>query len=104
MGRPWSIDPEFPNRARNCEMNLDDWELYHSKPQEELDAAIKDLNEELHFYVHHYLKWRNARDAMYKVMDKYTDLGARDTEPEGALIDALGIHYPDDADEVSRWG
>jgi hypothetical protein len=84
-------------------MNLDDWEMYHSKPQEELDAAVRDLNENFFRIVNLELGWVYARDEMYKVMDKYIELGARDTEPETALIEALALHYPDAKDEISRW-
>jgi hypothetical protein len=84
-------------------MNLADWEMYRSRPQEELDAAVKHLNRRLFQLVTTHSGWKNVRDEMYKVMDKYIELGARDTEPETALCDALEIHYPDAKDEISRW-
>lgn len=100
MGRPWSIDPEFPNRARNFDMNASDWELYSSMAGPKMDAAVKDLNEQLFRLVTTYDDWKVVRDKMYKVMDKHIELGARDTEPEVALCDALEIHYDE---ETSRW-
>lgn len=44
-----------------------------------------------------------VRDKMYKLMSKYSDDGARDTEPEGVLCDELERAFSLERYSVERW-
>ena len=87
---PKEIDT-FEKRATEFRLTAADWQLFHGK--EGMDEAVIVLNAALKSV------WLNtdddyiARDIMYGVMDRYIDLGARDTEPECCLVGALQIIY-----------
>lgn len=83
------------------------WELFATYPEsvaaaneltaalkDELLKAVKDKDQTLERAI-------RIRDGMYALMNKYSRLGARDTEPEVALVEALDEFFPDHA-PISR--
>lgn len=64
-----------------------DWQLYTDRVASRVAAA--DLNIELHLVLLKYaagtLNEAEVKREMLKVMDRYADLGARDTEPRAFL-------------------
>ncbi len=80
-----------------CTLTADGWQLYTCSKN--CTAAVEAINSALTTEVRAALELlkaepclsearlaRQIRDRVYLVMDRYVDLGARDSEPEGALV------------------
>ena len=86
-----------------CKLDSDGWQLYSDEPGStaSADAAriMSELLTELVANAKAQLKVTpalserklaiNIRDAMYDLMDKFDNEGARDSEPEGVLVAEL---------------
>lgn len=81
----------FQERVESFTMTAQDWQLYSTEPN--VEQVADDLNRALKGIQQVANGPTQARDMMYLVMDEFVDFGARDTEPEVALVDALEILY-----------
>ena len=109
--------------AYTCTLTASDWQLYTYSDDEEMSkerARSKRRGESLSkrltklvtkaqaelaenpAFSEHKLAVR-VRDAMHKLMDKYADDGAQDTEPQCVLVDELEGVFGLDKYSLERW-
>ena len=105
----------------NCNLDANGWQLYSFDADEiadgkpDSDAVAKTLSEELTNRVRAARKRlseesciselklaKKIRDEMYEIMDKYSDAGACDTEPQCALVSELEAAFGLDAYSLDR--
>ena len=118
--------PAKPTPEYTCELSVGEWQLYsydddgESKRRARVKRRAASLSKRLTKLVRAELaslgnseSWDvstrkriaaaiRVRDKMYKLMSKYADDGARDTEPEGVLVSVLEIAFDLDSYSLER--
>lgn len=89
----------FLDRTWSFELNVRDWQLYSTHKGVQEVAAL--LTQQLEFWYKKGLPPKDLRDKMYEIMNEYIEFGARDTEPEQALVDAINILFKQNS--LTRW-
>ena len=79
-------------------MDAEEWGLFYMEGNElAAEALTKELDQLIgqalvlikKDHINRMLLAKQIRDKMYLIMDKYSDLGARDTEPESFLVSTI---------------
>lgn len=94
---------QMPPGDDQIESLVVNWELYSSMPQaqkaaehltEALKVELRCAKEENDFSLE---RAKAIRERLYALMNQFEKLGARDTEPEVALVTALDQFFPEHA-------
>lgn len=81
-------------RVTRIDLNADDWELFDDAGGDDAERAAFVLNIMFEDCVNKGLTREQTRDEMEKLMRRYAEYGATDTEPSNVLSILLDKCYP----------